>query len=87
MEITAYNAQKNRLETLYVEFTEENTTRFSNVSYTGEATVFSITDVNCGLLIKKIDFSYPLWLCYTSRADIDFSKEKAEELMRQYNQG
>jgi hypothetical protein len=84
MEITVYNPQKERLETLYVEFTAENTTRFIYDIHAPEPPVLSITDLNGGLLIKKTDFSYPIWLCDMSRADIDFSEEKAEELMQKY---
>ena len=41
MELTAYNPQKNRLETLEVEFTAENTTWFE---YSRRTSVSTITD-------------------------------------------
>jgi hypothetical protein len=81
MEITVYNPQKGRLETLDVEFTAENTTCFEN---SGNAqTVSTITDFDGGLLIKKLDSTYPIWLYDMSRADIDYSHKKAKELIQQ----
>jgi hypothetical protein len=81
MELTVYNPQKGRLETLDVEFTAENTTWFEN---SGNArTVSTITDFDGGLLIKKLDSTYPIWLYDMSRADIDYSYKKAKELMQQ----
>lgn len=81
MEITAYNSQKGRLETLQVEFTEENTTWFG---YSRRTAVYTITDFKGGILIKKNDYSYPIWLYDISRADIGYSKKKAKELMQRY---
>lgn len=79
MELTAYNPQKGRLETLDIEFTAENTTRFT-ITGNGDA-VATITDFNGGLLIKKLDRTYPILLDDLSRADIDYSREKARELI------
>lgn len=81
MELTTYNPQKGRLETLEVEFTEENTTWFE---YSRGTSVSTITDFKGGVLIKKNDYSYPVWLYDISRADIDFSKKKAKELMQSH---
>jgi hypothetical protein len=78
MELTTYNPQKDRLETLEVEFTEENTTWFE---YRRSTSVSTITDFKGGILIKKNDYSYPIWLYDISRSDIDYSKKKANELM------
>jgi ribosomal protein L11 methyltransferase len=36
------------------------------------------------ILIKKNDYSYPIWLYDISRADIDYSKKKATELMKSH---
>ena len=82
MEITAYNPQKGRLETLEVEQTEENTTWFK----AGEANsaVATITDFDGGLLIKEFGHTYPIWLYDLSRADVDYNGNKARQLMRQY---
>jgi hypothetical protein len=81
MELTTYNPQKGRLETLEVEFTAENTTRFK---YSRSTSVSTITDFEGGILIKKNDYSYPIWLYDISRADIDFSEKKAKELMQSH---
>jgi hypothetical protein len=81
MELTTYNPQKGRLETLEVEFTDENTTWFA---YSRSTTISTITDFKGGILIKKNDYSYPVWLCDISRADIDYSKKRAKELMQSH---
>ena len=81
MELTTYNPQKGRLETLEVEFTAENTTWFE---YSRSTSVSTITDFEGGILIKKNDYSYPIWLYDITRADIDFSKKKAKELMQSH---
>jgi len=82
MEMTVYNPQKGRLETLAVEFTADNTTWFEN---SGNArTISTITDFNGGLLIKKADSSYPFWLYDLSRADIEYSHKKAKQLIKQH---
>jgi len=81
MELTTYNPQKGRLETLEVEFAAENTTWFE---YSRRTSVSTITDFKGGILIKKNDFSYPIWLYNISRADIGYSKKKAREIMKSY---
>ena len=81
MELTTYNPHKGRLETLEVEFTAENTTWFK---YSRSTSVSTITDFEGGILIKKNDYSYPIWLYDISRADIDFSEKKAKELMQSH---
>jgi hypothetical protein len=81
MELTTYNPQKGRLETLEVELTAENTTWFE---YSRSTSVSTITDFEGGILIKKNDYSYPIWLYDISRADIDFNEKKAKELMESY---
>ena len=81
MELTTYNPQKGRLETIEVEFTEENTTWFE---YSRSTSISTITDFGGGILIKKNDYSYTLWLHNVSRSDIGYSKKKAKELIRSY---
>ena len=80
MECTVYNPQKGRLETLEVEITSENTTRFSS---RGNGSVTMITDWDGGMLIKS-GFNYPIWVYEVSRADIGYSQKRAKELIRQY---
>jgi hypothetical protein len=82
MEITAYNPQKGRLETLDLEITAENTTWFDDSRKASD--VHMIIDFEGGLLIKKLNFNYPIWLYDTSRADIDYSQKKARVLIRPY---
>ena len=80
MECTIYNPQKSRLETLDVEITAENTTRFSN---RGNGSVTMITDWEGGLLIKS-GFNYPIWFYDVTRADIGYSQKRPNEFMRQH---
>lgn len=85
MECTAYNPQKGRLETLDIEFTEENTTWFENIK--NGCDVDMIADFNGGLLIKRADYSYPIWLYDISRADINYNQKKAQQLVIEYANG
>lgn len=80
MKCLAYNPQKGRMETLDVEFTPENTTRFTS---RGNRSVNMITDWNGGLLIKS-GFDHPTYVYDVSRADIGYSQKKARELQQQY---
>jgi len=79
MECTVYNPQKGRLETLEVEFTEDNTTWF-NSRRNGSVTL--IADWKGGLLIEA-GFNYPVYLYDVSREDIGYSQKRARELMQQ----
>jgi hypothetical protein len=83
METTVFNPQKGRLETINVDITAENTTWFE-YSRNGQS-VATITDFGGGLLLKKNDYSYPIWLYDISRADIDYSKQKANKLVLQFD--
>lgn len=82
MELTVYNPQKGRLESIEVEFTDENTTWFTHSR--NVTSIASITDFNGGILVKKHDYSYAVWLYDVSRADIGYSKKVAKELMKPY---
>ena len=82
MQLTAYNPQKGRLETLEVDCTQENTTWFEG-SRNANA-IAMITDFNGGLLIRKANYDYPIWIYDVSRSDIGYSRKKAKELARQY---
>ena len=68
MQQTVYNPQKGRLETINIEFTDENTTWFDE----GEDShgILSITDLQAGILL--------------SRAEIGHAHGKARALHRQY---
>lgn len=80
MECTVYNPQKGRLETLDVEFSEDNTTHFTS---RGNGSVTMIIDWDGGLLIKS-GFDHPVYVYDVSRADIGYSQKKARELKRQH---
>ena len=82
MEETVYNPQKSRLETIQVEYTEENTTWFDD--YTNNQDIYRITDFDGGLLIKEYDYSYPVWVYDVSRSEINYDQNKAKEIRAQY---
>lgn len=81
-EITIYNTEKSRLETIHLEFTDQNTTWFDDG--VNDQDVHMITDVFGGLLIKECGYNYPLWIDGVSRAQIGFSPHKAFELKASY---
>jgi len=78
MEISVYNSVKSRLETIDIEFTEENTTWFDDCENNDD--VYMITDFDGGILIREFGYSYPIWIDGNSRADIAYDKQKAKEL-------
>ena len=82
MQITVYNPQKGRLETIDVEFTKDNTTWFSNCRNTHDISM--ITDIDGNILISESDYSYPFMIYGMSRSDIDFNQRKAKQLRRRY---
>ncbi len=82
MEMTVYNPQKGRLETIDTVFTEENTTWFNNCAEGHE--VYTITDFEGDLLIREFGYAYPVRIYNTCRADIGFAQRKAEELKKLY---
>jgi hypothetical protein len=82
MEITVYNPQKGRLETIAVEFTKDNTTWFE--SYRNSRDIARTTDFKGGLLITEFDYTYPAWIYETSRADIGYSQKRARQLLRMH---
>ncbi len=80
MEITVYNPQKGRLETIDVEFRKDNTTWFEN--YRSPRDIYMITDFEGGLLVREFDYTHPVWIYETSRADIGYSQKRARELLQ-----
>jgi hypothetical protein len=85
MQQTIYNPQKGRLETINVNFTDENTTWFDNCE--DNHGIFSITDFQGGILIKEADYTSPLYVYDISRADIGHDHRRARALHRQYIEG
>ena len=80
MELTLYNPQKGRLETVAVDLADDNTTRFS--SRADDNDISMIADFDGGLIIKDHDHSYPIWIYDISRADIRYDRTRARQLMR-----
>lgn len=79
MEMTVCNPQKGRLETIYVEISEKNTTWFDNGLDTED--IYMITDFKGGLIIKELSYTYPTWIYDVSRDDIGHDRKKAKELI------
>ena len=82
MQITVYNPQKGRLETIDVEFSKDNTTWFGN--YRNNHDVSMIADIDGNILISEFDYTYPFMIYGVSRSDIHFNQRKAKQLRRQY---
>ena len=82
MQITVYNPQKGRLETINAEITKENTTWFGNCRNTDNVSM--ITDIDGSILISEFGYLYPLMIYGVSRSDIDFDQRKAKQLRRRY---
>lgn len=82
MEHTVLNPQKGRLETINVEFTDENTTWFKNCRESGD--IEMITDYNNEeLLIKEYGWNYPVRIYDTSRATIGYKQKQAKKVLMQ----
>ena len=82
MEMTVYNPQKGRLETIDAVFTDDNTTWFDNCVQGHE--IYTITDFEGNMLIREFGYAYPVRIYNMSRADIGFDQRKAEELKTLY---
>ena len=82
MEKSVYNPQKGRIETIDVEFTNDNTTWFSN--YRNARDISMITDFDGGILISEFGYTYPFWIYDISRADIGYDQKKARQLRRMH---
>jgi len=82
MPITIFNTAKSRLETVDFEISKDNTTWFDD--YEKDYEVYTITDMNDGLLIGELGYGYPVWFDDISRADIGYDKQRATELKAAY---
>jgi hypothetical protein len=82
MQMTIYNFSKQRLETIDLQISEENTTWFDDDAY--DQDIEKITDFKDGLLISPRGYEYPLWIDGTSRTAIDYSSRKALALKAFY---
>jgi len=82
MEKTVYNFAKGRLETIGIDFTQDNTTWFD---YSEENTKINmLTDVEHGLLITEHNFNYPVLINDITRKDIGNDTDKAWRLKESY---
>jgi len=80
MEITVYNPQKGRLETIEVEFRDDNTTWFPHCNEAGGISM--ITDFGGDILITEFGYTYPIRIYDRSRADIGYNRKEAKRLLR-----
>ena len=80
MQMTIYNTAKQRLETIDIEITEENSTWFDDS--VDPDSVLRITDFEYGLLIQQCNHNYPIWFYDISRTDIGHNRQKAQELLQ-----
>ena len=78
MQITIANPQKGRLETIDIEYTDQNTTWFDDVDNHDD--IYMITDFEGCLLISEQGYSYPILIYDKSRKDINYDQHKASEL-------
>ena len=80
MEVSVYNPQKGRRETIDVEFKDKNTTWFHDCMDNEE--VYMITDFDGGIIIREFGHGCsPVWIYDVSRDDIDHDQKKAKELI------
>ena len=77
MTTTMYNSSKQRLETVDIGLTNENTTWLDDA--TNAQDVYTITDVDGGLLIAQLSCNFPIWSNGISRADINYSERGAKK--------
>ena len=82
METTIYNSAKSRVETIIIDITEKNSTWFDGVTQSDD--VYRITDFKGGLLIKKNNYEYPVWINGVSRADVGHDRLKAQRILRSF---
>ena len=82
MEMTVYNPQKGRLETIDAEFTDENTTWFDTCK--DDDDIYMITDFEGGILISEFSYGRPVWIYDVSRDGIGYDQRKAKNLIDLY---
>ena len=81
MEMTVYNPQKGRLETIDAEITDENTTWFENCWK--ESDIYTITDFEGCLLIKEFGYGCPTLVYDVTRASIGYKQKKAKRVLKE----
>jgi hypothetical protein len=81
MEMTVYNPQKGRLETIDAQITDENTTWFENCWQ--ESDIYTITDFKGCLLIKEFGYGCPTLVYDVTRASIGYKQKKAKRVLKE----
>jgi hypothetical protein len=81
MDVTAYNPQKSRLETIEALLTEDTTTWFDGTG--NPDSIRMITDLDYGLLITGDGGDYPVIIYDVSRESINYNRKKAGKLLKQ----
>ncbi|MBW2690076.1 MAG: hypothetical protein JRC99_09110 [Deltaproteobacteria bacterium] len=81
MDLTVYNPQKGRLETISVELTADNTTRFDDCEKADD--IAMITDWDGDLLITGHGRDYPIRIYGASRSLVNYDQLQAKALQRQ----
>jgi hypothetical protein len=84
MQQTVYNPQKGRLETINIDFTDENTTWFEDHEKVEE--IYTITDFKGGLIIGGLSYDYPIFVYDISRSDINNDIRKVVDLKKRYTE-
>jgi hypothetical protein len=82
VEMTVYNPQKGRLETIDAEFTDENITWFDTCK--DDEDIYMVTDLEGGILISEFGYGRPVLIHDVSRDEIDHDQRKAKELITLY---
>jgi len=82
MEMTVYNPQKGRLETISAEITDKNTTWFDDCE--DDQDIHMITDFEGGMLISESGCGRPVWIYDVTRAEIGHDQKRAKELKNQH---
>jgi len=84
MEQTFYNPQKVRLETINIDFTDENTTWFDDHEKIED--IYMVTDFEGGLIISDSNYDYPILVYDISRSDINNDIKKVLDLKKTYTE-
>lgn len=79
MEMTIYNPQKGRLESMNVTVNEATTTWFDDCLASDD--IYMITDTDNRPLIRENNYSYPVLLYDVTRTDIGNDQQKAKRII------
>ncbi len=84
MEQTVNNPYKGRLETINIDFTDENTTWFEGQENIEE--IYMVTDFEGALIIGGCNYDYPILVYDISRSDINYDIKEVLDLQKTYTQ-